>query len=108
QELINIAKDVGVNTRIITRDIKNLSKKINEGKGIIGELVTDGEIAIDIRDAVNEIKKTTQQTSLASQNLNGLLYKLNNGNGLINQLATDTSMVYAFKETLQYMREVGE
>jgi phospholipid/cholesterol/gamma-HCH transport system substrate-binding protein len=108
QELINIAKDVGENTRSLTDNLKVLSQKIADGQGVVGELLNNGAIAEDLRAAVNNFRSTTTQTSLASAELNSMMKKLNTGDGLINRLATDTTMAYTFDQTLANVRKVSD
>ena len=108
QELINIARDVGENTRSLTYDLKTLSKKISDGQGVVGELMTDGDIAQDLRQAVDGMKATSYQTSRASAELASMMHKLNNGDGLINTLATDTTLTDVFDKTLSNVQEVSK
>jgi len=108
QELINIAKDVGENTRSLTNDLKILAHKINEGHGLVGELMQNGDIAQDLRQAVNGLKATTDQTTKASEQLASMMYKFNNGDGLVNKLATDTSLAYVFDQTLTNVKQVSK
>jgi phospholipid/cholesterol/gamma-HCH transport system substrate-binding protein len=107
QQLINLAKDVGENTRSLTGNLDQLTGKIAAGQGIVGELLNDGKLAQDIRNAVYNIRATTLETAQASEQLNSMLNKLNNGEGLVNRLASDTMMAYVFDETLQNVREVS-
>lgn len=108
QEILNIAKDVGENTRSLTEDMKVLVAKLNKGQGAIGELLSDsGAISQDIRFAVNRLKATSVHTSQASEQLNKMIYKINNGNGLINRLATDTTFVAVFDSTLSNVKSVS-
>jgi phospholipid/cholesterol/gamma-HCH transport system substrate-binding protein len=107
QQLINIARDVGENTRSLTTDLKMLLDKVNAGHGVVGDLLTDGALSQDIRKAIADIKGTTTQTAQASQQLNAMLQKLNHGDGLLNTLITDTAMTYVFHETLNNVREVS-
>jgi phospholipid/cholesterol/gamma-HCH transport system substrate-binding protein len=108
QDLINIARDVGENTRSLTYDLKLLSKRITDGKGIVGELMTDGDIAQDLRMAVNGLRSTSVQTTKASGELASMMYKLNNGDGLVNTLATDTMLTKVFDETLKNVQAVSQ
>ncbi|MBA4145555.1 MAG: MCE family protein, partial [Cytophaga sp.] len=41
QELFDIAKDVGENTRSLTEDLKLLVAKMNKGEGAVGEMLND-------------------------------------------------------------------
>jgi phospholipid/cholesterol/gamma-HCH transport system substrate-binding protein len=107
QELINIARDVGENTRSLTSDLKTLSKRIVDGQGIVGELMKDGAIAQDLRLAVDGFKATSIQTARASNELALMVHKLNDGDGLINTLASDTTLPQVFDETLKNVKEVS-
>lgn len=107
QDLINIARDVGENTRSLTHDLQALSKKIADGKGLVGELMQDGPLAQEIRQAVDGFKSTSLQTSRASAELASMMYKLNNGDGLVNTLASDTTLPLVFDETLRNVKEVS-
>jgi phospholipid/cholesterol/gamma-HCH transport system substrate-binding protein len=107
QDLLNIAKDVGDNTRSLTTDLKTLAKRITDGQGIVGELLSDGDFARDLRASANQIKLTTGKTAEASEQLHAMLYKLNHGDGLVNRLATDTTLSYTFDQTLANVRELS-
>jgi phospholipid/cholesterol/gamma-HCH transport system substrate-binding protein len=107
QDLINIARDVGENTRSLTYDLKLLSKKVSDGQGVVGELMTDGDIAQDLRAAVDGLRSTSIQTTKASGELASMMYKLNHGDGLVNTLATDTMLTKVFDETLTNVKEVS-
>lgn len=45
QDLINIAKDVGSNTRSLTDVLKMITARINQGDGFAGELLHDGPLS---------------------------------------------------------------
>lgn len=107
QEIVNIAKDVGDNTRDLTSNLKILSQRIADGQGLVGELMTDGKFSKDLRSSADHISRTTAQTALASQELHAMLYKLNHGEGLVNKLATDTTLSVVFDETLRNVKEVS-
>jgi phospholipid/cholesterol/gamma-HCH transport system substrate-binding protein len=107
QELINIAKDVGDNTRSLTENLNVLAKRISDGEGIVGELLKDGSFARDLRTTVVQLKTTTGQTAGASAELHALMYKLNNGEGLLNTLTTDTTLAQTFNTTMENVKKVS-
>lgn len=108
QELFNIARDVGENTRSLTDNLKKLTQKINDGQGIVGEFLQDGRVAQDIRIAVDGFKSTSAQTTRASGELAAMMYKLNHGEGLVHRLTTDTSLAMVFDQALHNVREVSQ
>lgn len=108
QELINIAKDVGENTRSLTDNLKILSQKVANGQGVVGELLNNGAIAAELRSAVTNFRTTTEKTAQASQDLQAMVYKFNHGDGLINRLATDTSLADVFDQALANVKQVSK
>jgi len=107
QQLINIAKEVGENTRSITLDLKAISDKVNKGQGIIGELLNEGKFAKDIRQTVANLNATGEQTNKAAHELSTLIHQAKYGKGLLPTLLTDTSYVAVFEQTLSNVKSVS-
>jgi phospholipid/cholesterol/gamma-HCH transport system substrate-binding protein len=107
QELINIAKDVGDNTRSLTSDLKMIAKRVNDGQGIVGELFNDGEIAKDLRFAVANLKQTGENTARATAELNSLIAEMRTGDGLLPTLLSDTSYANTFADALRNVKHVS-
>jgi phospholipid/cholesterol/gamma-HCH transport system substrate-binding protein len=108
QELINIAKEVGDNTKSLTTDLKKIASKINNGQGIVGELLNDGPLAQDFRKAVSTLKATGTNTARASADLSALLDQMKNGDGLIATMVSDTTMATTFREAVANVKEVSK
>jgi phospholipid/cholesterol/gamma-HCH transport system substrate-binding protein len=106
QELINIAKDVGDNTKSLTKDLSVIADKISKGQGVVGELLNDGALAQELRTAVANISQTGNNTANASAELHKMLYEMRNGTGLMPSLIRDTSYANAFKESLASIQQV--
>ncbi|MEX2233957.1 MAG: MlaD family protein [Cyclobacteriaceae bacterium] len=107
QDLINLAKDVGENTRSLTSDLKTIASRISDGKGIVGELLNDGTIAQEIRAAIVNLKTTGTNTARASAELHSLVYELRNGEGLLPMLISDTAYVNTFQDALANIEKVS-
>lgn len=108
QELFNIAKDVGVNTKNITEDLKLITEKLNKGEGIMGELIYDGELSMELRQLINSLKMASQNTNNATADLQKMVHEINSGSGLLAKLIRDTSYVQTFDRTMANVKEVGE
>ena len=108
QELINIAKEVGENTRSITLDLKTISSKLNKGQGIVGELLNDGAFSKDLRLTVHNLKTTGENTSRASAELTSLVREMRKGKGLLPTLISDTSFKSVFQQTLVNVKKVSK
>jgi phospholipid/cholesterol/gamma-HCH transport system substrate-binding protein len=107
QDLFNIAKDVGENTRSLTADIKTIAERISAGQGIVGELLNDGTIAQEIRAAVENLRSTGSNTAKASAELNMLVSELRSGPGLLPMLIADTAYAQTFSSALENIGKVS-
>jgi phospholipid/cholesterol/gamma-HCH transport system substrate-binding protein len=107
QELFNIAKEVGLSTKQITDDLKQITQKLNGGEGIVGELLNDGKVAQDLRSSIASFKATTSQALLASKELNTMMHDVNNSNGLITSLLKDSSYTKTFETALNDIAKVS-
>lgn len=107
QDIINLAKDVGENTRTLTADLRTIATRISEGKGIIGELLTDGTISQEIRAAVVNLRKTGSHAAQASAELESLVQELRTGPGLLPMLISDTSYANTFQNALANIEKVS-
>lgn len=101
QELFNIAKEVGVNARSISDDIKLISSRLNKGEGIFGELLRDGPVSQDLREGIISLKIASENTNQFTGEAKKLMDKINGGEGLITRLINDSSYAIAFDSTVQ-------
>jgi phospholipid/cholesterol/gamma-HCH transport system substrate-binding protein len=108
QQLFNLAKDVGVNTKSITEDLKAITAKLNKGEGIVGELIHEGEMSHELRQLINSLKMASQNTNRATADLQNMIHEINAGDGLLAKLIRDTTYVQTFDKTLANVKEVGE
>jgi phospholipid/cholesterol/gamma-HCH transport system substrate-binding protein len=107
QDLINLAKDVGENTRSLTSDLKTIASRINKGQGIVGEFLNDGTIAQEMRAAISNLRVTGNNTAQASEELQRLLQELRNGDGLLPMLISDTTYANTFQHALANLEKVS-
>lgn len=107
QELLNIAKEVGVNARSITDDLKLISNRLNKGEGIFGELLRDGPIAEDLRNTITSLKTSGENADRITADAKKLLNQINQGDGLITRLIMDTTYTRTFQGALENVSEVG-
>ncbi len=108
QELFNLAKDVGVNTKSITEDLRLITAKLNKGEGIVGELIHEGELSTEVRQLIYSLKMASQNTNRATAELQAMMHEINTGDGLLTKLIQDTTYVDSFERTLANVKEVGE
>ena len=108
QDILNLAKDVGENTRNLTSDLSTIARKINDGQGIVGELLNDGTIAQELRAAILNLRSTGSNTAKASAELQALVQELRTGPGLVPMLVSDTGYANTFRNALANIERVSE
>lgn len=115
QEIMNMAKTVGDNVQVLTKDLHVLVSKLNEGQGLIGDLLNDGPLSQDIRSTVASSKNTAQSAVVTMSKINAMSNNLaktiddiQNGNGLVTSLIQDTVWTKTFENTLNNVAKVGE
>jgi phospholipid/cholesterol/gamma-HCH transport system substrate-binding protein len=108
QELFNLAKEVGANTRTITDDLKLITAKLNKGEGIVGELIHEGELSMEVRQLINSLKMASQNTNQATAGLKNIVQEFNHGDGLMTKLLMDSTYVQTFDSTLTAVAAVGQ
>jgi phospholipid/cholesterol/gamma-HCH transport system substrate-binding protein len=107
QQLINIAKEVGENTRSVTFDLKAISTKIKNGQGIIGELLNEGAFAKDLRQTVADLKISGENIAKASSEIEAVTKEMKQGKGLVPSLLSDTSYTSVFKDAIHNIKKVS-
>jgi phospholipid/cholesterol/gamma-HCH transport system substrate-binding protein len=74
----------------------------------VGELLNEGDLAKELRMAVNNLTVTGHNTAKASAELQLLLSDLRNGNGLMPTLINDSSYVRKFTMALNNIEKVSD
>ncbi len=108
QELFNLAKEVGTDIKVITTDLRLITGKINEGEGVIGELLNEGEMAKELRASMAAIRKASENATRATNEINKILVEINQGDGLMTKLIRDTTYAAQFSRTMENVEQVGE
>lgn len=78
----------------VTSDFKVLARGLVEGKGTVGSLLTDQQVADDFKSIVVNLKNTTAAANKMAKELDAFSKTLNTKGGLADKLLTDT-LVFA-------------
>ena len=78
-----------VNTTIITKNLADITTKINKGEGIFGNLFTDTSFT-------NNLDKITRNTADLTKNFTKIAEKVNQEQGLVGRLLSDTILAQQF------------
>ncbi len=74
----------------ITGNLKTITKKIAEGEGSLGKLISSDTVYNDLKGAIASLQRTTQNTSRITENLTDYTSKLQRKGSLSNDLISDT------------------
>ncbi len=99
-----------------TKNVNNMSYGLNsivgdirKGKGAAGVLLTDTALALNLKNAVADIRVTggnaKKITAKLANTVDGLDYDLNYGKGLIPALLRDSTITRNFKESLYNLKQ---
>lgn len=83
EEMLNTLNKTNHNAALLTENLLKITTEINQGKGTIGLLLSNANMANDLKETMHNLKTTSQGTSESVANLNHLLSSLNNKNNVI-------------------------
>lgn len=92
----------------ITTNFKVLSKNLVEGKGMVGSLLTDQEIADNFKSIVFDLQRTTASANKMAAELNTFSNKLNTKGGLADKMLTDTAVFAKLKSSVNEFQKTAQ
>lgn len=104
----DIMKTLQVNNKNlvdITGDFKVLARNLVEGKGTVGTLLTDQELANSFKVIVKNLENTTASANRMAAELNTFSNKLNTKGGLADELLTDTVLFAKLKTSIAELQK---
>ena len=107
----DIMKTIQVNNKNlveITSDFKVLSKNLVEGKGTVGALLTDDEIAKNFKSIVVNLQKSTAEANKMIADLNQFSEKLNTKGGLADKMLTDTVVFNRLQASITELQKTAK
>jgi phospholipid/cholesterol/gamma-HCH transport system substrate-binding protein len=107
-EMMNTLSKNNDNLFAITTDFKTISKRLADGKGTIGKLLTD-ETMIDQLNATTLIlKRASGNLEKLTSNVSAYAAKLNDKGTLANDLVTDTIIFSKLRSTINQLQNVAD
>lgn len=108
EQMLGLLQENGANLTVITQNFAKLSQQMVDGKGTVGALLTDDQIATDLKLSVSSLSAVMVDANKATQNLVALTTKLNNEQGLIHDLTTDTKVFASLRESAAQLQGVTQ
>ncbi len=98
-DMLNTLDITNTNLALLTTDLLQITKQINNGKGTIGLLIKDSILANEIKSTVSNLKQTSKGTTEIIHKANQIIRNLDQSNNLIGILG-DTAVAYKIKNIL--------
>ena len=95
-DLLKTFSKTNDNAAHLTENLLTNTEEINEGKGTVGLLLNDVEIARDLKETIYYLKISGRETAKATKNLNRLIESMNNKDNIIGFLK-DTATAKSIK-----------
>ena len=93
------------NLLVITTNFKKLSGEIVQGKGLVGSLLADSNLAIKFRQIVANLQTTTGNTAKMANELNKFSAKVNTRGGLADNMLTDTTVFNRLRASVAQLQQ---
>jgi phospholipid/cholesterol/gamma-HCH transport system substrate-binding protein len=107
EDMLSTLQSNNVNILEITSNFKKISKKILDGDGTLGALITDSTISNDLRSTLISLKKASINGEKAMVSLNDFSSKLNHKGSFANDIISDSSMVPELKATISLFQKTA-
>tara|TARA_R110000868_G_scaffold20539_4_gene86865 strand:+ start:12111 stop:13085 length:975 start_codon:yes stop_codon:yes gene_type:complete len=95
-DLLNTFSKTNKNAALLTENLLEITTEINKGKGTVGLLINNIEVANDLKETIHYLKISGKQTSESITNLNKIINSLNNKDNVIGVLK-DTAVANNIK-----------
>ena len=89
-EMLSTLSETNENAALLTAGILQITNSINDGKGTLGMLVNDKEMANDVRQIIKNLKETTSKSSILIKNLEEVSSLIKSDKNLMGIVLHDT------------------
>jgi phospholipid/cholesterol/gamma-HCH transport system substrate-binding protein len=104
-DMLTTLQENNKNLLAITGQLMIIAGKINQGKGAIGLLLNDRDLADRLRRTAAGLQTASEKTVQLSDRLNSFAGQLNSQTGLAYRVATDTTVFRQLQETMTELRQ---
>lgn len=106
-DMLNTLQENNKNLLSITNDFKVISKKIMEGEGTLGKLLTDESLYDNIGQTVSALKRASQNAEKLTASISDYGAKMNRKGSLTNDLVSDTLVFSMIRSTVLELKQVA-
>ena len=88
--MLNTLNTTNENAAILTADLLKITTSINEGKGTIGMLISDNEMALNLKKTSENLKLASEQTSKTINQINAIISSIHYSESVASVLLSDS------------------
>ena len=88
--MLNTLNTTNKNAAILTADLLKITSSINEGKGTIGMLINDTEMASNLKNTSENLKMASEQTSKTINQINTIISSIHYNKSVASVLLSDS------------------
>ncbi|MDD4645134.1 MAG: MlaD family protein [Bacteroidales bacterium] len=107
EDMMNTLQANNKNILAITDDFKLISKKIANGEGTLGKLLTNDSLYYNIDQTVTGLNKASRNAEKLTASIADFSSKLNQKGSLTNDIVTDTVVFNTIKEAVLEMKRIA-
>lgn len=96
-EMLSTLGATNENIAEFSMQLLQISEKINRGQGAMAMLLSDEQMAGDLRQSIRNLKITSQTLAQTGRQMEATLEQLEDGDGLLNDLLYDTTIMAELK-----------
>ncbi|MCD8741739.1 MlaD family protein [Mucilaginibacter roseus] len=106
-EMMSTLQENNRNLLSITKDFKQLSSQILQGKGTVGALLADSSMGVQLRNSMKNLQATTESASRMAVQLDNFSQKMNTKGGLADKLLTDTATFGQIRQSVAQLQQTA-
>jgi len=107
EDMLNTLRKSNDNIFAITNDFKTISKRLVDGEGTAGKLLTDTSLYTNINEATTSLNTATAEAEKVMRSLNVFSSNLNKEGTLANDLTTDTVLFKTVKASVLQLQQIS-
>ena len=108
EEMMNALQENNKNLLAITGDFKLISKRLADGQGTVGKLLTDDGLMNQLQSTAATLQQASANIQLLTSNVADYSAKLQTKGVLANDLVTDTSLFQSLKTASIQIRQASD
>lgn len=108
EEILNMFQENNKNVLAITSDFKTISKKLVEGEGTIGKLLSDNTLYQQLNATTAALQNTSSKAEVMINSLVDFSAGLNKKGTLTNELTTDTTVFKSVKASVAQLKQATQ